>query len=74
MNNSIEHAVCFETCYYKPNDITFIMKKVYNDNGLIETEDGEYLCEKVIGFYHGEPNPKWTDHYIAQYYLNQAKP
>ena len=65
MNNSIEHAICFETCYYKPNDITFIMKRTYKDNSPVETEE-------VINFYHGEPNPNWTDYYIAQYYLKIA--
>lgn len=72
MNNSIEHSICFETCYHKSNDITFVMKKAYDDSGLIENKDGESICEEVIGFYHGEPNVQETDYYIMQYYLKLA--
>jgi hypothetical protein len=34
--------------YVPPQDITFIMKDTFND-------DGELLTAEVTGFYHGEP-------------------
>lgn len=42
---------------YAPNvDTTFIVQYEQDDNGLI-------FRETVVGFYHGEPEERWTEYY-----------
>lgn len=72
MNNKLnqEHAICYETMYYKPEDITFIMERIVYDGKVVEDEFGE-RCEKVINFYYGEPNSDNTEYYIARYFAKK---
>ena len=48
-----------ETAYAENADITFIME-------YIETDSGEPIQTAVIGWHYGEPDPRYTAHYIGK--------
>lgn len=51
-----EEATWIEAVYAPAADTTFIMEYHRNADGLI-------VSEKVVGFYHGEPEPGLTEEY-----------
>lgn len=47
------------TAYAERNDITFIMKDSYDENGDVATTE-------VVGWHYGKPNRKITPNYIGE--------